>query len=187
MTLLGFWGFVSSNSMRVNLSLAIVEMVSTSTGGGLDSFSNSSSYSSPASACPSLQSDALLLKGNETWRNSEGREEFYWDSADQGLILGSFFWGYVISQVPGGLLAERFGGKWPFGIGMLITALFTLLTPWAARQGKEVLILLRIIQGLGEVRSILCLTICMDIQYLYISISASQVVYGHFNFNRYRI
>ena len=57
---------------------------------------------------------------------------------------------YVATQVPGGMLSERIGGKWPFGIGMLITALFSLLTPWAARSGKVVLIIVRVIQGFGE-------------------------------------
>jgi hypothetical protein len=28
----------------------------------------------------------------------------------QGRILGSFFYGYVLTQVPGGRLAELFGG-----------------------------------------------------------------------------
>jgi MFS family permease len=51
------------------------------------------------------------------------------------------------------MLSERIGGKWPFGIGMLVTAIFSLVTPWAARSGKGVLIIVRIIQGLGEVRT----------------------------------
>lgn len=49
------------------------------------------------------------------------------------------------------MLSERIGGKWPFGIGMLITAIFSLLTPWAARTSKAVLIVVRVIQGFGEV------------------------------------
>jgi ACS family sodium-dependent inorganic phosphate cotransporter-like MFS transporter 5 len=50
------------------------------------------------------------------------------------------------------MLAERIGGKWPFGIGMLVTAIFSLATPVAARSGKGALIFVRIVQGLGEVR-----------------------------------
>src|SRR5699024_5832019 len=29
-----------------------------------------------------------------------------------GVLLSAFFWGYVVTQVPGGWMAERFGGKW---------------------------------------------------------------------------
>ena len=41
--------------------------------------------------------------------------EFLWDAETQGLILGCFFYGYAASHVPGGLLAERYGGKWLMG------------------------------------------------------------------------
>ena len=35
------------------------------------------------------------------------------------MILGSFFYGYVLTQIPGGRLAEVWGGKWLYGIGTL--------------------------------------------------------------------
>ncbi len=57
---------------------------------------------------------------------------FAWDSQTQGLVLGSFFYGYVLTQYPGGRAAELYGGKWVFGVGIAATALFTLLTPVAA-------------------------------------------------------
>lgn len=38
-------------------------------------------------------------------------QEYHWDPSTQGVILGSFYWGYIITQIPGGLLAKRFGGK----------------------------------------------------------------------------
>ncbi|KAL1449075.1 hypothetical protein WDU94_000310 [Cyamophila willieti] len=68
----------------------------------------------------------------------------------QGEILGSFYIGYVIMHIPGGYLAQKFGGKQTLGIGMFITALLTLLTPLAARAGAYWFILLRILMGLGE-------------------------------------
>lgn len=69
----------------------------------------------------------------------------------QANILGSFFYGYLITQIPGGRMAEVFGGKWLFGLGVLCTAILTLLTPLAARWGYAALIVLRILEGLGEV------------------------------------
>jgi MFS family permease len=71
-------------------------------------------------------------------------------SGVQGLILGSFFYGYVCTQVPGGRLAELWGGKWLYGLGVLVTALFTLLTPWAARTSVYLLVAVRVMEGLGE-------------------------------------
>ena len=42
------------------------------------------------------------------------------------MILGAFFYGYVITQIPGGYLAEKFGGKWLFGLGTCITGHISL-------------------------------------------------------------
>ena len=66
-------------------------------------------------------------------------------------MLSSFFYGYIITQLPGGYLALKFGGKNLFGIGILATAVFTLLTPVAARAGVALLVALRILIGLCEV------------------------------------
>lgn len=38
-------------------------------------------------------------------------EEFELSNTMQGLILSSFFWTYAIMQIPGGLLADRFGPR----------------------------------------------------------------------------
>lgn len=78
--------------------------------------------------------------------------EFDWDSKTQGLILGSFFWGYTITQLPGAILSRKLGGgKIVFGMGVLLTGLFSLLTPIAARSNVKTLILVRIMTGLAEV------------------------------------
>lgn len=66
-------------------------------------------------------------------------------------MLSSFFYGYIITQLPGGYLALKFGGKNLFGLGILSTAVFTLLTPVAARTSVAVLVALRILIGLCEV------------------------------------
>lgn len=77
--------------------------------------------------------------------------EFAWDSILQGFILSSFYYGYVLSHVPGGVFADRFGGKHALGLGLLVTSLTTLLSPPAARLGAGWLIALRVVMGLGEV------------------------------------
>ena len=68
----------------------------------------------------------------------------------QGTVLSAFFVGYLATQVIGGRLADRFGGKVVLGIGVLSWSLFTLLTPFAAFGGFIALLVARIGMGVGE-------------------------------------
>ena len=77
--------------------------------------------------------------------------EFDWDLKTQGLVLGTFFYGYIAVQVPSGMLAERFGGKHVLGLGLLFTGIFNILTPFAARFSFPVLITVRVLTGIVEV------------------------------------
>ena len=69
-----------------------------------------------------------------------------------GWILAAFFYGYVLTQIPGGWLAQRIGGKWVFGVGVVMTSVFTLFTPIAALSNVEFLITVRVLEGFFEVR-----------------------------------
>ncbi|XP_050310973.1 sialin-like [Anthonomus grandis grandis] len=76
-----------------------------------------------------------------------------WDSATQGLILSAFYWGYAGTQLLGGYLSEKYGGKYTLGLGLLVSALFTLVTPWvlyATGGSAATLIFMRVVEGLGE-------------------------------------
>eukprot|EP00276_Gloeochaete_wittrockiana_P004680 CAMPEP_0184660670 /NCGR_PEP_ID=MMETSP0308-20130426/34685_1 /TAXON_ID=38269 /ORGANISM="Gloeochaete witrockiana, Strain SAG 46.84" /LENGTH=517 /DNA_ID=CAMNT_0027101399 /DNA_START=246 /DNA_END=1799 /DNA_ORIENTATION=- len=77
-------------------------------------------------------------------------QEYGWDKGTQGLALGAFFYGYVLTQVPGGWLSGKFGGKKVLAAGVSIWSLFTILTAEAARMGVAPLLACRILMGLGE-------------------------------------
>ena len=77
-------------------------------------------------------------------------EDLGWSMETQGIVLSSFFVGYLLLQIVGGRLADRFGGKVVLGTGVVLWSLFTLLTPPAAWMGITVLILVRIGMGMGE-------------------------------------
>lgn len=59
----------------------------------------------------------------------QGNKVFDWSQEQQGVILSSFYWGYVITQIPGALLSQRFGGKPVFFWSILLSALCTIVTP----------------------------------------------------------
>jgi len=53
-------------------------------------------------------------------------------------------------QIPGGWLADRFGGRWFCGCGLVVSSVVSLLTPTAASIHIVVLVLLRILAGICE-------------------------------------
>jgi ACS family sodium-dependent inorganic phosphate cotransporter len=77
-------------------------------------------------------------------------QEFGWNKTTSGFVMSSFFIGYLLTQVPGGMLAGRFGGKHVLAGGVILWSLFTALTPPAAYLGFGVLIATRILMGMGE-------------------------------------
>ena len=77
-------------------------------------------------------------------------KEFGWSKTTSGFVMSSFFIGYLLTQVPGGMLAGRLGGKHVLAFGVLFWSLFTALTPPAAYAGFAVLITARIALGMGE-------------------------------------
>eukprot|EP00438_Fugacium_kawagutii_P014468 Skav223515 [mRNA] locus=scaffold1160:265595:266642:+ [translate_table: standard] len=70
--------------------------------------------------------------------------DFSWDSSEQGLIQSSIFWGYAATQVIGGLLATRFGGKRVLLFAVTLWSLATMLAPNAATVSTEVFIASRV-------------------------------------------
>lgn len=91
-----------------------------------------------------------------------------WDEHTQGLVLSSFYWGYVLTHLPGGVLAEKFGGKYSLGLGILSTAVFTLITPMVVKAGDwPWLIVLRVFVGFGEVRNVRYIYFSSKQQFLY--------------------
>ncbi|GAB0100073.1 MFS domain-containing protein [Sergentomyia squamirostris] len=77
-------------------------------------------------------------------------QEFTWNSEQQGIVLSSFFWGYICTQILGGVLAAKYGGNIVFGIGIAASSVFMIVSPWAAKQGLFYLVAIRILIGLFE-------------------------------------
>ncbi|XP_077241935.1 ascorbate transporter, chloroplastic-like [Tasmannia lanceolata] len=76
--------------------------------------------------------------------------EFNWNPATVGLIQSSFFWGYLLTQIVGGIWADKIGGKLVLGFGVIWWSVATILTPIAAKFGLPYLLVMRAFMGVGE-------------------------------------
>ncbi|CAH1154738.1 unnamed protein product [Phaedon cochleariae] len=72
--------------------------------------------------------------------------------ADQkNVILSSFFWGYVLTQIPAGQMAERHGPKVFLSAAMALCSFASILIPLLGAQlGVAGVIACRIVQGLTQ-------------------------------------
>lgn len=78
------------------------------------------------------------------------QSEFHWGETTKGLVLSSFFVGYILLQVVSGGLASRYGGRVLLGVAVVWWSLWTMLTPKAAYISLSALIAARVALGLGE-------------------------------------
>ncbi|XP_068081841.1 vesicular glutamate transporter 1-like [Anabrus simplex] len=74
--------------------------------------------------------------------------QYDWNEYEQGQVLGAFFWTYWMGQLPGGILAQKYGTKKVFGFSNLFMCLATFLIPWCSKMNVLALIALRMLQGL---------------------------------------
>ncbi|XP_054153828.1 vesicular glutamate transporter 1-like [Oppia nitens] len=104
-------GFMISFGIRCNMGVAIVQMISNTTGQG---------------------------------------PEFDWTPETIGVVDSSFFWGYLVTQIPGGFLAARYPATRVFGTAIATSAFLNMLLPGAAKLHPGYVMFVRILQGLVE-------------------------------------
>ncbi|XP_073476492.1 vesicular glutamate transporter 3 [Aquarana catesbeiana] len=78
------------------------------------------------------------------------KAQFNWDPETVGLIHGSFFWGYIVTQIPGGFIANKLAANRVFGAAIFLTSVLNMLIPSAAKVHFGCVISVRILQGLVE-------------------------------------
>jgi len=142
---MGCIGFMIVYGLKVNLSVAIIAMVNHTAilqKGGDDH------HGEGESECDTGVEEH---HGNSTMEEEEDSlmGPFIWDDTIQGLVLASYFYGYILTQVVGGWVAEKFSAKHVFGLGAVLNIICTLLTPLAANISWICVIVLRIIMGIG--------------------------------------
>ncbi|MQL85009.1 hypothetical protein Taro_017529 [Colocasia esculenta] len=84
-----------------------------------------------------------------------------WSSSFLGVVQSSFMWGYLVSSLVAGGLADRYGGKHVMACGVAAWSLATFLTPWAAAHSTPMLLLFRVLFGLAEGVAIPSMTVIL--------------------------
>ncbi|XP_060804821.1 sialin [Amyelois transitella] len=123
-------GFMLNYALRVNLTIAIVEMI----------YGDKDNHT------------AILNSTHESLNVTQHPEtvqqtRYHWDTKQKNHLLGCFFWGYVLTELPGGRLAEVIGARRVFGYSTLLASILTLLTPGAAALGFGWAVASRVVLG----------------------------------------
>ena len=76
--------------------------------------------------------------------------EFEWTPETIGFVDASFFWGYIVTQIPGGFLAAKVSPTKLFGAAIACSSCLNLLIPTATEISPVCVICVRVLQGLVE-------------------------------------
>ena len=64
------------------------------------------------------------------------------------MVLGGYSFGFFATQLIGGFMAERFGGKWVFGCAILMCSILNFILPTMTMYfGFPAIMIIRVIQG----------------------------------------
>lgn len=70
-----------------------------------------------------------------------------WTVPEQSVLLGAYFWGYLVTQLPGGLLSEWFGGRHVIGYALALSGVATCLVPISATVSFWLVFVVRVMTG----------------------------------------
>lgn len=164
LAILGSIGMAIVYGLKVNLSVVMVAMLNHTAIKQLNSatLSSSPSVTSAFSSVittrdtPTNDDTCSLLSASPSSTSSSNVHEattedgpFAWSEPLQGIILSCYFWGYIVSQIPGARLAERVSAKYVMLFSVAINVVCTLLTPLMANLSYMAMIMMRICEGLG--------------------------------------
>lgn len=103
------------------------------------------------SFCERLNVSVSLVAMTNAASSNINFKEFDWDEKERSYIISSFYWGYVLTQLPAGYFAARVGVKLMMLLSILCGTVCTLIIPISVDWGGwQIYCLLRFIQGLSQ-------------------------------------
>lgn len=149
-TIMAFFGYCLQYMLKINLGIAIVCMVNHT------ALSHDAEMHNNLSLVPiGLNESAPAVKEvnclfHEAADSAKMEGEFTWSKGTQGFVLASYFYGYLITQVPGGWLASKYGGRNVLFVSNLFASVLTMVAPFFARWNWMALSACRFFIGLAH-------------------------------------
>ncbi|XP_062557721.1 sialin-like, partial [Armigeres subalbatus] len=156
---------LTSFMLRVNMSINLLAMVQppatvNHTTHPIASMIAISSAENVGITSITALNDTIAFTGNETTftaNPTKVREDpdlqnfgprYQWDQKTQENILGAYFYGYLLTSLPAGLLAERFGPKWLITVSFVGCSITAAAIPFLSEWGAWAVIGSRAVIGL---------------------------------------
>ncbi|VDL84632.1 unnamed protein product, partial [Nippostrongylus brasiliensis] len=77
--------------------------------------------------------------------------DFNWTRAELSVMESSFFYGYLVTQIPAGFLAAKYPPNKLFGIAIGVASFLNVLLPYGFRSKSDTLVaVIQILQGLVQ-------------------------------------
>lgn len=153
---MAFLALFNAFAMRDNLSIAITNMVRTEENNTITFRYIMSHHNTMCPLNNITNNDETFYNLNHDYVeiqnvNDTMNYRFRWTQQEQGIILSSFHWGYLLSSLPSGLLAQKFGGKYVLAFGIVFNGILSMLIPACVRSGgSHSLIAIRILMGISQ-------------------------------------
>ncbi|XP_029650320.1 uncharacterized transporter slc-17.2-like [Octopus sinensis] len=125
--------FLLLQTLRVDLSMAFVCMLKTP-----NRTTEEVKFTTGNQQCSGLDNRSLN-------QNYEG--ELEWGSTLQSNILAGYFYGYIATNILGGILADKYGWKRVLGGSLLSASILAILHPSLSRISGYFTLILRILTG----------------------------------------
>lgn len=148
---ISFLGYAVQYIQRVNMSTAIVCMLNNTELKNQISIAeaenslNFTSFEANTTVFEEDNSQCYFKVAKGQTIDADG--PFVWDKKIQNLILSSYYYGYLTTQVAGGYLSIKFGAKVTLCASILIGSIFTMLAPVASHASYIVLAICRFFTG----------------------------------------
>jgi MFS family permease len=141
---LAFFGFFLCYAQRNGLAVGIVCMVNPDADNNMTSSNTNDSIVSQRNIPASCHKHSIE-------KIKTASQVLLWPKQTRGIILGSFYWGYALTQIASSVAVNFLGPKKFLAILIFVSSIATIFIPVFSKLHPSVVILLRVLAGAAQV------------------------------------